>query len=403
MNLRPEDDIVAAPDAYWSVVDGSLLLFSATDRRLHVLNETAAMVWALTDREIRVGDVIDRMASTYKSDPRDVEPDVLAMLNRFIVDRVCVLVVDGAPTDEGAERSSDGPSSYEFSVTNNTIGPMRVLGSTVYIDVEDADLAAELRRVLDPLGDSGDQSVELDGGRGVLGYSITHSGGDTFEIARNGEYIASVGSRANCLRTILSSLNSAPLGAIDDALVLHAAAAEIDGQVIAFAGVSNAGKSTLVTQLVERGHGYLTDEALIVELETFIAHPFTKSICVDPGAQPVLKHLQPDRRPDVSGVVWDVDPRSVGPGRLSDGGPVRAFVFPIYRPRTDSTVRRLEPIECMHRLLRNTFDFSSLGQPGFAALVRMATELPAWELAHGGEGHLELVEDLVGSLALVSP
>ena len=216
-------------------------------------------------------------------------------------------------------------------------------------------------------------------------------------------YVASVRSRTQCLRTILSNLNSAPLDAIDDALVLHAAAAEIDGAVLAFAGVSNAGKSTLVTQLVERGHRYLTDEALVVDLETFEARPFTKSICIDPGAQPLLAHLEPGGRSHSRGSTWDVDPRAVGPGRLSDGGPIRSLVFPIYRARTDSAaLRELEPLECIHRLLRNTFDFSALGQDGFAALVRMATRLPAWELAHGGIGHLELVESLPSKLS-VSP
>lgn len=60
---------------------------------------------------------------------------------------------------------------------------------------------------------------------------------------------------------------------------LHASAIAIDGAAIAIAGHSGAGKSTTARALVQRGYRFLTDDQLIVESATGLAHagyPSTK-------------------------------------------------------------------------------------------------------------------------------
>ena len=63
-NARQGDErIVAAPNVCWGMLENNLLLFGHHDRHLHVLNSTAAMVWAMTDEPISVSTLIARLMS----------------------------------------------------------------------------------------------------------------------------------------------------------------------------------------------------------------------------------------------------------------------------------------------------------------------------------------------------
>ena len=49
-------------------------------------------------------------------------------------------------------------------------------------------------------------------------------------------------------------------------LVLHASAVEIDGQAVAFLGAKGSGKSTMAAILHRRGHNFITDDTLAVQI-----------------------------------------------------------------------------------------------------------------------------------------
>ena len=184
-------------------------------------------------------------------------------------------------------------------------------------------------------------------------------------------------------------------------VALHAAAIEIGDGVVVLPGVSNSGKSTLAAQLVERGHGYLTDETVVIGTGDQRVRPYPKALCLEAGSHSVLPHLEPPPF-EARGPVWDVDPATIGPGRTSTGGRVTTLVFPIYRPGATAVVRRMDPVEVLHRLLRNTFAIPPLDQSGFAALIRLADGCGGFELAHGGVGHLELVEQVAAEGPTIS-
>jgi len=178
-------------------------------------------------------------------------------------------------------------------------------------------------------------------------------------------------------------------------VVFHAGAADLGQGLVLFPGVSNSGKSTLVAQLMQRGHQYLTDEAVAVDIESLHAMPFHKAICIEEGSQQLFPELSP-----VTGLTaaWDVDPRTVGPGRLSPGGVIRAIVFPTFRAGCAPEVRPLEPFDVMQLLISNAFDFDRVGQPAFDAMIRLANALPAYEFVHsGGDGPLRTLENMFAS------
>ena len=388
--------IGAAPEICWGMVDDDLLLFDPIDRRLHVLNNTAAMVWALTDDSIQVRQIVQRLSAEFRMVPQQIEDDIDSVVDNLLATGLCINS-DRPPAPRLHPPEVPRLQSAPARPGPFTVGPFHALGATLLIAVPDPLLSAEISRVLAPLAEAG---VDVGAGRGVLAYQIqgTDKG---FDLSVNGRTLARHMSRAVCLRTLLSDCNASPLDFVDDALVLHASGARIDGQLFVFPGVSNAGKSTLVAQLVQRGHGYLTDEAVAVHVDTLQAEHYHKAICVDPGAHSLFPELEPERN-ETSDDTWDIDPRLFGPGILTGGGDISALVFPIFRPNTEASLRPIDPIETMHRLLRNSFDFSLLGQAGFAALIRIANLIPAWEFGHGGDGHLDILESVAGGPALLS-
>jgi hypothetical protein len=271
-----------------------------------------------------------------------------------------------------------------------TIGPLRALGVPMTVDTNDALLHNELSRVLDSLHDPKPDEADLSNG---LQLRVTAESG-MWVISCNGRLVVRASTRVQALRRVLSECNAAPLRVIDSSVVLHAAGADLGDGLVLFPGISNAGKSTLVAQLMERGHGYLTDEAVAVDVESLHAAPFHKALCLESASQTLLAHLAP---PSATTSTWDVDPRSIGPGNLATGGLILALVFPTFDAEAKTEIRPLEPFDAMQLLLGNAFDFTRIGQSAFAALTRMANALPAYALTHcGDQAHLDMLENLFG-------
>jgi hypothetical protein len=228
--------------------------------------------------------------------------------------------------------------------------------------------------------------------------------GGNWRISRNGQPVVTVSTRERAVRTVVAECNSAPLSHIEDAVVFHAAGADLGRGVALVPGVSNAGKSTLVAQLMQRGHAYVSDEAIAVDLESLNARPYVKSICLEAGSHGMFPELAPERGLGATAsTTWDVDPRTIGPGRTSSGGPICAIVFARFEAGVDAELQPMEPLEVLRLLIANAFDFSHIGQVAFEAVVRMSEALPAYMLVHGGgTAHLDQLETLLGGPRAVS-
>ncbi len=64
--------IVPCSGAYDGLVDGEAVIFSALDRRLHVLNSTARQTWAAIDGSATGDQVILTVAAEYEMNPGDI-------------------------------------------------------------------------------------------------------------------------------------------------------------------------------------------------------------------------------------------------------------------------------------------------------------------------------------------
>ncbi len=382
---------------YDGVIDGDAVIFSALDRRLHVLNNTAGQAWAAVAENPTIDDVISALAGDYEMHAEDIAPDVVGLIEHLEGLGVVHL---GVPCDHGRELVDGTPGqaivgdvSAIGSVGDEPLDAIRALGVPIIVETNDTLLRAELLRVLSPLRSSDvDLSDPADVGR--LQLIAVRAGEQGWCVMRNGMSTCTTSSRQQAIRAVVAECNTAPLRHVDDAVVFHAAAADLGRGNILMAGVSNAGKSTLVAQLVLRGHAYVTDEASAVDLGSLAVRPFTKSICLEESARPLFPELDSSWN---AGAAFDVDPRTLGPGHLGKGGPIVAVVFPTFDPDSAAVVRPLDKLEALRRLIGNAFVFDRVGAPAFDAMVRMANLLPFYEVVHsGGTRHLDQLENLFG-------
>lgn len=416
----------AATGVYSGRVGERNVLFSTDDRRLHVLNGTAWSVWNALAVQRSLPALVSLVADQYGVPAASIESDVSMLVDTFFDVGLVVSdkdkgkkpygqaavgrTGDQEPTQilKGRSVSRVGLDSVRSSREGSgLIGPFSALGVPMTVQTADTFLHLELSRILSPLGEIAD-GVSVAEDREVHQHITIGSNSGLWCVHRNETLTARVRTRAAAIRAVVAECNSAPLPHIDDAVVFHAAAADIGGSIVMFPGVSNAGKSTLVTQLLVRGHSYLTDEATAVDLTSLQARPFTKSISIEPGSQPVVgsslgrQHAGAVQRDRLSG-TWDVDPRSIGHGRLSTGGAIAGVVFPTYAPELDPHLRPLEPVDALRSLLANAFAFEHIGQAAFDALVRVANNVPCYSMVHcGGEAHLDQLEVMFSADSAIS-
>jgi len=186
-------------------------------------------------------------------------------------------------------------------------------------------------------------------------------------------------------------------------LQLHASGAVFDGVAVVASAVMNSGKSTLVAGLVAAGAGYLTDEAVAVDLDDLVAQPYPKPIALDPGSFPLF----PELAPTVTGeqarwepAKWYVDPERVRSGCVAPPSPIGLVVLPGYVPGSTTTATLVDPLHAVVQLAGNCFNLVELGRPGLSALVRLAQRVPVYHLrvADLASG-VSTVADLVDRLA----
>ncbi len=356
-----------------SVVDTSTsdgrVLFDLVDRRVHVVNESAFSVWCATRTIGTDDDVISRVQGEYPLD---------SMPSR---DEICGAI----------------QTLRESGLVAHVIGPYRALDGIVWIECAAEPIASELCRILAPLATD---PIPVEPDHVVISVEEVERAQPAdgsldlttrYDVRRVSAPVTRASTAGRALRMVLAEVNRVAIDSIRSGVAFHGALMEIDGSSVAFVGVSNAGKSTLAAQLIERGHRYLTDEVAVVDRDLRV-RSYPKSLCIDPGSQELLSPHRPRSPIDTT---WDVDPRAIGDGRVGDGGG-RLDALVLLR-RGDSpkppTLRRLDGIEAIRVLLEQSFDFVARGAPAWRDLERIAQGVPIVELDFGpGHRHLSLLE-----------
>ncbi|MGC4250165.1 MAG: HprK-related kinase A [Sphingobium sp.] len=164
-------------------------------------------------------------------------------------------------------------------------------------------------------------------------------------------------------------------------LLLHASSVEKDGRVLVMTGESGSGKSTLAAQLGERGWRLMGDEFALLDLETGAVLPFPRLVSLKNRAVDVVAAEVPPARmgPLLAGTakgdIRHMVPRSDAVTRMDQGAPPALLLFPRFGHAP--AIRPVGQGETFMRLTQASTNYVALGEPGFAALTRFVTQVPA--------------------------
>ncbi len=256
----------------------------------------------------------------------------------------------------------------------------RALGHAFAVVADDPALAGYLARLLAPF--AVDEPVPR---------AYTIAGPDpsrgTATLSYDGAVVLADATPPHVLATLLWHVNAEVLARTPDAVLLHAAAAELDGTAVVLPAVSGSGKTTLVAGLVRAGMRYLTDEAVAVDPHTLTIAPFAKPLSIDPGSFAVLADLEPaadEAPPWTAGPLqWHLTPDELGADRLA--GPARpgVVVTPRYEAGAPVRLEPLTPGETLLVLADNTFAFHDARRRNLQVLAGVAERTRGYRLTGG--------------------
>jgi hypothetical protein len=136
--------------------------------------------------------------------------------------------------------------------------------------------------------------------------------------------------------------------------VLHASAVSVDGRALVFCATPGVGKSSLAAQLVLRGAGLLSDDAVAID-EHLVAHPSTGAVHL---RAPELARLDQATRDQLGiGTATRFDGRAVGSVTPAEPAPLHAVC--LLERAADGPA--FEPVETVDPviLLGSTFNVSA--------------------------------------------
>lgn len=331
----------------------SQVLYDPAAGRAHVLNAAATRIWAMLDGATSVDTIVAALVAHTGAEAEVVGREVRTSIAR--------LRTEGLLGPAPVVRSVDD-GWPEATATDGRRATLALLDRTVSITTRSDRVAEALAWWSEPL-----RSREPPG--------PTYDADAVVDDAT--------------VRVLPAHLNR--LAATSTALVtLHAAGVVAGDRAVVLPGVPDAGKSTLVTALVQRGLGYLSDEVVGLALAGGGVAGYPKRISLELGSWALFPDLEGRASRathplfDPTRVRW-FDARDLHANALAWRGlplDLGLVVVPRYAPYEDASITRLDPVEAMTALVGNAFNLAALGQGALGALRDVALAVPCYRVVH---------------------
>lgn len=250
----------------------------------------------------------------------------------------------------------------------------RALGLTFAVSASDVSLGRYLERILRPF------TVEEEPAHLLSLLERREDGHSHFLLYFDDQHVATTSNPSDGVRELVRAVNREMMAATPECLHLHASAAERDGAAAIFPATMESGKSTLVTGLVQRGLGYVTDEVVAVDPGTLAIRPYPKPVSLDAGSWSVVPELRPEADESYLTTQWQVEPDAIRGGAVAAECRPGFIFFPGYDPAAVTELAPLTPAEAVMALAENTLNLRMHGPRAVEALARMAQTCPAYRL-----------------------
>ena len=190
----------------------------------------------------------------------------------------------------------------------------------------------------------------------------------------------------------LAAANEAAARAAVGCVPLHAAAIDTLAGVIALAGRSMAGKSTLAAAAVLAGYGYVADELAAVSPDDLSVRPYHRPIGLRRGGADAIGVDYPDGVRYEIVYPWDVD----GDSTLSTGGTLAGIVLVEWSPSADPELVDVTMATAMLELTQHTIIHDDEFAPAFGGLETIVRSVPVVRMRYATTAtSLDLLATLV--------
>ena len=384
-DMPPHPDRISfASDVELLALDDEALVYSADMQALFSLNATAAFMWRVCETGQSLDEIISRSARKFRLPRADARHYVESAVAEW---RRCGLL-EGSPripAEHEAEpvHDSNAAAAQRIAEVGETLETRHyaVLDTTVTITCQTAAQAERVHAVVGHLEIAPDAG--LHGARPPLTIDIVGAD-DAQKIFVDGQLAERCATPAEIAPLIHWLVFSSAVGDNGFGLQLHTAAVARDGHALLLPGPAGAGKSTLSSALLEEGFGYLSDDMVVLDCDSFLVRGLPFSICVKESGLTLLDrdnsaessrqlHLRADgkrvhyRHPLAGSLV--TDPQAAG-----------WVMFPRYAPGAAGECRMITPAEALRRLLGLSAPPRHLSRDTAVALMAWAAGLRCCEL-----------------------
>lgn len=158
----------------------------------------------------------------------------------------------------------------------------------------------------------------------------------------------------------------------DSIFAIHGGAVEYDGGAHLIVAATTSGKTTLTSYLTSNGCGYITDDCILLDRESFLVYPFTTPVHLRGGGYDVLKMAgcAPENvvlLDDISIKRYVYTPENLVKGVL----PLKKIFF-ITRTETDNRVFTMNTTERITELLKSPIKEYKLDRKHLEFISRLA-------------------------------
>ena len=274
------------------------------------------------------------------------------------------------------------------------LGPFEAFGECFMLRTPDPALASFLDDLYRPLRSSDPEEAVV--------YSLLPPSRDAEGVLKKGQRVISRSFRRHpLLGALVWEINRQVIdGPSRTRLILHAAAAELHGDGVLLPAPMESGKTTLVTGLLDRGFGYLTDEAVAVA-DDLMMEGYGKPLSIDAGSWRVLAHHEPEVAPSVRSYMadqWQVAVQGFAP--VVDHSRVSLIVLPRYAAGAQLRFEPLSPASAVREVFASIFvpHDEPVSLDKVRHVCRLVERVPAARLTYSdlGEACDRIIAELAG-------
>ena len=352
----------------------SRLLARPGDGRLHLLNQSAALLWARYHHPHPrpAAALADWLTAAYGVPASSAQAQVAACL----ADWRAAGLLDPPSPDAGPWTTSwviPPPAPVPLAATEQALA---LAGLTLGLRIDDPALAARAAPLFaslrQPAARQRTHALHLAGTP------------DAWQLRCNGRPAAHGATADAALVSVLGQAIELACQAEDRLLVVHGAGLAMpDGRGLLLVAPGGSGKTTLAAALNAGGLGLLSDDVVPVRRDGRLL-ALNTPLCLKAGSWPVLAAWRPELATARTLLRYGQAVRYLPPwgAAIQAPLPLGLLLFPRYRPGQPAATEPLTPEAALHALVAAEAVIRGLDQAKLDALARWISAVPAYALTY---------------------